>query len=94
MSSASLSSSHRHSLLVAAGCVLLVGCDYLGSGDSAATLYRSTMTDAQMRIHVATFDAKESASYNWENCQVARGLFQGQSGVTVKYWCEKGRCKK
>jgi len=45
----------------------------------------------EMRVHVATFDAREDEKYNNENCQVARELFAGQSGVTVSYWCEKGR---
>jgi hypothetical protein len=48
-----------------------------------------------MRIHVATFDADDNAggTYNQENCGVARALFQSQEGVTVNYWCEKGRYK-
>jgi hypothetical protein len=44
-----------------------------------------------MRIHVATFDAKESESYNRENCQEAARLFAAQPSVTARYFCEKGR---
>ena len=29
-----------------------------------------------------------------ENCQLAAKLFQGQQGVTVKYWRGKGKFKK
>ena len=58
---------------------------------NAFTLYRNSVTDARMRIHVATFDAADGADYNNENCDVARELFAGQDGVTVRYWCEKGR---
>jgi len=58
------------------------------------TLYRNSVTDEDMRIHVATFDAAEEEAYNRGNCEIARGLFQSQPGVTVKYWCEKGRYRK
>jgi hypothetical protein len=55
------------------------------------TLYRTSPVDASMRLHVATFDAQESESYNRENCLVAANLFAGQPGVKVRYFCEKGR---
>ena len=72
-------------------CIALIttGCD-LGSAD-IYTLYRSSAVATLMRIHVATFDAEQSSSYNWENCQIASKLFHDQEGVTVSYWCEKGR---
>lgn len=49
-----------------------------------------------MRIHVATFDAhvggdEENRAYNFENCQIAKSLFEGQPGVRVTYVCEEGR---
>ncbi len=59
-----------------------------------AALYRSSRDFPEMRIHIATFDADEKFEYNWENCQVAAGLFQEQPGVKVRYWCEKGRYRK
>lgn len=72
--------------------LLLIGCDGF---DTTYTLYRSSAgSNKDMRIHVATFDAKESESYNRENCQITEELFQKQPGVTVKYWCEKGKFKK
>jgi hypothetical protein len=43
---------------------------------------------------VATFDAKDGERYNMENCEVAAELFKSQKGVTVKYWCEKGKFNK
>lgn len=60
--------------------------------ESVYTLYRSSATTggAKMRIHVATFDATEGPTYNRDNCGIARTLFQGQAGVTVTYWCERG----
>lgn len=58
------------------------------------TLYRSSIFESEMRIHMATFDADDSEKYNLENCQTAADLFQKQPGVAVKYWCEKGNFKK
>jgi len=58
------------------------------------TLYRNSVSFADMRIHVATFDAEDGEQYNKENCNVARELFVKQPGVTVKYWCERGRFRK
>ena len=59
--------------------------------DAVFTLYRNSVLDASMRMHVATFDTDQGGSYNQENCWMAQKLFQGQSGVTVTFWCEKGR---
>ena len=52
------------------------------------------LSDENSRIHVATFDASDGNDYNSENCEIAMDLFRNQEGVTVKYWCEKGRFKK
>ena len=60
------------------------------SAGESYTLYRHSFT-ATSRIHIATFDADESGEYNQENCQIAAELFANQPGVTVRYWCEKGR---
>lgn len=69
---------------------LLSGClDDAG----AYTLYRSSVMGPNARIHVATFDSKDGNDYNQGNCDVARQLFVAQPGVTVRYWCEKGRYK-
>ena len=59
------------------------------------TLYRNSAVDKNMRVHVASFDvANGGDGYNDENCRIAAGLFQAQEGVTVRYWCEKGRFRK
>lgn len=55
------------------------------------TLYRNSMTDMAMRLHVATFDAAEGEAYNRENCAQAMRLFEGQLGVKTRFWCERGR---
>jgi hypothetical protein len=70
----------------------LIGCGFIN--DATYTLYRSSMTDSTLRVHVATFDTDNQGSYNQENCDLARDLFQKQQGVKVKFWCEKGRYKK
>ena len=64
------------------------------SESSTYVLYRNSVTDKDMRLHVATFDASEGEGYNHENCEQAKELFQAQSGVKTKFWCEKGRFKK
>ena len=56
-------------------------------------LYRSSAIDRldgqHSRFHLATFDSKESDSYNFENCQKTAKLFQEQPGVTEEFWCKK-----
>ena len=58
------------------------------------TLYRNSVTDSQMRIHVATFNVKYGYRYNSENCFIAAELFQNQLFVETRYWCELGNFKK
>ena len=70
----------------------LIGCGFIN--DTTYTLYRSSVTDPAMRVHIATFDTDYQESYNQGNCDLARDLFQNQQGVKVKFWCEKGRYKK
>lgn len=55
------------------------------------TLYRDSVLDTHMRIHIATFDAAESVEYNRGNCMLARDLFLAQEGVATNFWCEPGR---
>jgi hypothetical protein len=72
---------------------LLVGYHFYNESGDAYTLYRFSLGGD--RVHVATFDAKnESGEYNALNCNLAASLFQNQPGVTMRYWCEKGRFKK
>jgi hypothetical protein len=70
---------------------LIVGCD---SGGDNFTLYRNSVIDENMRIHVASFNAADGEAYNRENCEQAQLLFQAQPGVKTKFWCEKGVFKK
>ena len=54
------------------------------------TLYRNSVTDSEMRIHIATFSAKHGYSYNSKNCFLAAKLFQNQKYVETRFWCEMG----
>lgn len=82
---------------------LLPAVGFIACSDPGTTytLYRSDRSDT-LRIHVATFDAKQKSidgsgsaedAYNSENCRIAADLFQSQPGVKVRYWCEKGSFK-
>ena len=69
----------------------LSACD---SSNNHFTLYRNSVTNESMRIHVATFDSADGNEYNMSNCRIAEELFQKQDGVKTKFWCEKGRFRK
>jgi hypothetical protein len=72
----------------------VAGFGFKVAANRVYTLYRNSVTDENMRIHVATFDVNEQDEYNKDNCEIARSLFQQQPGVKVKYWCEKGYYKQ
>ena len=78
--------------LVIALTSILAGCS-VNSG--IFTLYRNSVIDRSMRIHVATFDAADGGEkYNSENCDLAANLFASQAGVKTRFWCEKGIYRK
>ncbi len=62
--------------------------------DEIYTLYRDSVLDNTMRVHVATFDVKNDHKFNMETCEQARNLFQNQPDITTRFWCEKGRFKE
>jgi hypothetical protein len=85
----------RLALVIFALAAALSGCSPSGASDDRTfTLYRNSVTDSNMRLHVATFDAIEKEEYNRENCGTAAKLFGAQPGVKTKFWCEKGRFRK
>ena len=77
--------------LVLAGALFLAGCD---NSTSIYTLYRNSATSVDLRIYVASFDSTDGEDYNRGNCFIARDLFAMQPGVTVTYWCERGRYQR
>ncbi|BAL23504.1 hypothetical protein [Azoarcus sp. KH32C] len=73
----------------------LSACNGTGATDTETfVLYRNSVTNQNMRIHVATFDAADGEAYNKENCDQAQELFQAQPGVATKFWCEKGTFRR
>jgi hypothetical protein len=74
----------------------ICGCESISSpsDSNVFVLYRNSVADENMRIHVATFDSTDGESYNRGNCEQAKELFQAQPGVKTKFWCEKGRFRK
>ena len=71
--------------------VLASGCS---SDNETFTLYRNSVTDENMRVHVASFNAADGEDYNKGNCEQAQLLFQAQNDIKTKFWCEKGAFKK
>lgn len=55
------------------------------------SLYRTSVADPNLIVHVATFDTANGRDYNLENCQLAARLFQAQPNVKTRFWCERGR---
>lgn len=79
-------------LLSAAAAVLALASALACSGDkNTYTLYRNGEATDTLRVHVATFDAKEEAAYNRDNCEQARELFQLHPAARSRFWCEQGR---
>ena len=67
--------------------VLVCGCTPSDTLDGRTfALYRNSVTDPNMRVHVATFDASEKEEYNRENCEVAAKLYGAQPGVKTKFF--------
>ena len=78
-------------LLSAVLVVLLTTALACDSDKNTYTLYRNGEATDTVRAHVATFDAKEDAEYNRDNCEQARELFQLHPAARSRFWCEQGR---
>lgn len=58
------------------------------------TLYRNSVLDQSMRLHVSTFNVDDHETYNASACSETADLYNGSPyGVSQKYWCEKGKFK-
>lgn len=68
-------------------CIAAASCR---GSDHTYTLYRSSLANDSLRIHVASFDTPDGEIYNRDNCEAARALFQKQPNVRTRFWCEKG----
>lgn len=69
------------------------------------TLYRNSPFDYSMRVHWATFDAKDKGNYNMDNCLMAARLRNANVTASAKaedkerdlaagFWCENGPYKE
>lgn len=83
-------------ILLSAAAFVLISC---AEQADVYTLYRNSVTEPELRLHFATFDAVAAADeYNKQNCETAEVLFEtaieeadrGQ----LDYWCEEGRFRK
>lgn len=52
-------------------------------------LYRNSPVISESEVLIASFNAKERAEYNRDNCEIARDLFQSQQGIVTRFWCNK-----
>lgn len=62
--------------------------------DPVYTLYRNSILDPSMRIHVATFDTREGSNsnpYNQQQCEEIATLLRSNDEDQKRWWCEKGR---
>lgn len=81
-------------LLLAAILAILATSALAQSDDEVYTLYRNSVLNPSMRLHVATFDSADGKDYNAENCNLVADLFQRQDDVQTRFWCEPGRYHK
>jgi hypothetical protein len=86
--------------------IFVLSIFFVGCGEQPAkysptyTLYRNSPYSQSLRIHFATFDAKEAGNYNMGNCFLSADLFnketyrQMNGKPTARYWCELGELEK
>ena len=65
------------------------------------TLYRSSPTGPELRVHVGTFDTRsfdepaQNKEYNYEICSDAQLNFNERNrGKPIRFWCEEGRFRE
>lgn len=94
----------RSGVLLMLFAVGLGGCADSNKSDAFA-LYRNSPMDYSMRVHWATFDAKDKGSYNMNNCLMAARLLNAnvtasaraegkERDVKAGFWCEAGPYKE
>jgi hypothetical protein len=67
------------------------------AAESVFTLYRNNHNDPSLRVHVATFDTRNSGEHNKLHCDKAVKYFRSDAksrGSDERYWCEVGYVKK
>ena len=75
-------------LALLAASSLLVSCDDRDA--RTYSLYRNSPFDPALRVHWATFDARDGSAFNLGNCHMAAELLNKQAPTGIRWWCEKG----
>lgn len=89
---------------IVVGLIILSACNSQSSGSQAGAyvLYRNSNFDTSVRVHWATFNARESdPNYNANNCGMAARLLNANLAASAKaegkaphpglgFWCEPG----
>jgi hypothetical protein len=65
-------------------------CSQPAEAGNVYTLYRSSLANDSLRIHVASFNAAGGGTFNRDSCEYTRDLYQAQPGIKTRFWCEKG----
>ena len=82
-----------------AAIIVLQSCNQVpliqSKNDTTYTLYRNSILDANMRIHVATFDSEEGGKlnpdYNNASCRETAELYNKYDTAGKLWWCEVGK---
>lgn len=83
-----VSSLSRHGILILAAVAMQAAWAQAAPDAAIYSLYWKSVTNAALRLYVATFDAMDGVAYNHQNCAQAQQLFAVQKGVKVAFWCE------
>ena len=78
---------YRTTLIAAA---LLLSPPVVAQEEGVQTLYQSTVFEPNGRIHVASFDSVEGATFNQMNCALVAELLHDEVGSRARFWCEPG----
>jgi hypothetical protein len=70
--------------------VSLAACGSNSNDKLSFTLYQSSVTNPNMRVRVAVYDAPNGKNYNIQKCRTAQNLYQQQAD-TARFWCEQGK---
>lgn len=60
---------------------------------SSFTLYQSSVTNPNMRVRLAVYDAPKGKKCDIQKCRTAHNLYQQQAD-TARFWCEQGKPDK
>jgi len=73
--------------------VSLAACGSNSNDKSSFTLYQSSVTNPNMRVRLAVYDAPKGKKCDIQKCRTAQNPYQQQAD-TARFWCEQGRPDK